>query len=161
MTSTNSLTLGAVPDALASRRSEPAKARRHRPQFVLWIVVLVCAVYFIFPIWATAKFTLDIPLQGWTFSAYRQAINEPQLHTTLWLSVRIAAGTVALSFLIMVWTVMWSSLKVKRAQSAVEFTSIVPYMVPPIAFVTGIGGAFRGIFPNFPVKWPSFVRSAL
>ncbi len=150
VTSVNSIATGATADSMARQHPQPkSNLGRKRPQFGLWSVVVVCALYFLFPLWAIAKFTLDLPLEGWTFKAYTKAVQEPELHTTLWLSLRITGGTVALSLALMIWTVLWTTLKVKRMQPVVEFISILPYMVPPIAFVVGIAGVFRPAFPSF------------
>ena len=115
----------------------------------MWLVVGMCAVYFLFPIWAVLKFTLDLPTQGWTLKAYIDTLKEPGVRNTFWLSVQIAFWTIMLSLVLMLWTVLWTTLKVRRAQPVVEFISILPYMVPPIAFVVGIAGVFRPAFPSF------------
>ena len=115
----------------------------------LWLIVVLCALYFLFPIWAVMKFTLDLPGKGWTLKAYIDVLKEHDVRSTFWLSVQIAFFTVVLSTVLMLWTVLWTTLKVRRLQPAVEFISILPYMVPPIAFVVGIQGVFRPAFPSF------------
>jgi putative spermidine/putrescine transport system permease protein len=117
--------------------------------FGMWLIVVLCGLYFLFPLWALAKFTLDLPLEGWTLKAYTQALKVPELHATLWLSAQIAFFTIVVSLALMLWTVLWANLKVRRLQPVVEFISILPYMVPPIAFVVGIAGVFRPTFPSF------------
>jgi putative spermidine/putrescine transport system permease protein len=124
--------------------------RRRRPANVgMWLVVAFCAVYFLFPIWAVMKFTIYLPKQGWTLKAYIDVLREPDVRSTFWLSVQIAFWTILLSLALMLWTVLWTTLKVRRMQPVVEFISILPYMVPPIAFVVGIAGVFRPAFPSF------------
>jgi len=115
----------------------------------LWLVVALCALYFLFPIWAVAKFTLELPGKGWTLKAYVDVIKEGDVRHTFWLSVQIAFYTIILSLALMLWTVLWTMLKLPRLQPVVEFISILPYMVPPIAFVVGIAGVFRPAFPSF------------
>jgi putative spermidine/putrescine transport system permease protein len=124
--------------------------RRKRPANVgMWLVVALCAIYFLFPIWAVMKFTIYLPKQGWTLKAYVDVLKEHDVRSTFWLSVQIAFWTILLSLALMLWTVLWTTLKVRRMQPVVEFISILPYMVPPIAFVVGIAGVFRPAFPSF------------
>ena len=125
------------------------RVRRRPANIGMWLVVLLCAVYFLFPIWAVLKFTIYLPKQGWTLKAYVDVIKEPAVRNTFWLSVQISFWTILLSLALMLWTVLWTMLKVKRMQPVVEFISILPYMVPPIAFVVGIAGVFRPAFPSF------------
>lgn len=115
----------------------------------MWLIVALCAVYFLFPIWAVMKFTIYLPKRGWTLKAYIDVLKEHDVRTTFWLSVQIAFWTILLSLGLMLWTVLWTTLKVRRMQPVVEFISILPYMVPPIAFVVGIAGVFRPAFPSF------------
>jgi len=131
-----------APATRAPRRKRPANLG-------MWLVVGMCAVYFLFPIWAVLKFTIYLPKQGWTLKAYIDTLKEPGVRSTFWLSVQIAFWTIMLSLVLMLWTVLWTTLKVRRAQPVVEFISILPYMVPPIAFVVGIAGVFRPAFPSF------------
>ena len=128
----------------------PAARRSRRPANLgMWLVVLLCGLYFLFPIWAVLKFTIYLPKQGWTLKAYIDVLKEPDVRSTFWLSVQIAFWTILLSLALMLWTVLWTMLRVPRLQKTVEFISILPYMVPPIAFVVGIAGVFRPAFPSF------------
>ena len=128
-----------------------AKARRPRrsANVGMWLVVALSTVYFLFPIWAVMKFTIYLPKQGWTLKAYVDVLKEHDVRSTFWLSVQIAFWTILLSLALMLWTVLWTTLRVRRMQPVVEFISILPYMVPPIAFVVGIAGVFRPAFPSF------------
>ena len=134
--------IAATPQTEAPRRKRPANVG-------MWLVVALCAIYFLFPIWAVMKFTIYLPKQGWTLKAYIDVLKEHNVRSTFWLSVQIAFWTILLSLALMLWTVLWTTLKVRRMQPVVEFISILPYMVPPIAFVVGIAGVFRPAFPSF------------
>jgi putative spermidine/putrescine transport system permease protein len=134
----------------ATAAPAPAERRSRRPANLgMWLVVVLCGLYFLFPIWAVLKFTIYLPKQGWTLKAYIDVLKEHDVRSTFWLSVQIAFWTILLSLALMLWTVLWTMLRVPRLQKAVEFISILPYMVPPIAFVVGIAGVFRPAFPSF------------
>src|SRR3982751_4946251 len=109
--------------------AQPVAPRRKRPANLgMWLVVGLCAVYFLFPIWAVLNFTIYLPKQGWTLKAYIDTLKEPGVRSTFWLSVQIAFWTILLSLVLMLWTVLWTTLKVRRVQPVVEFISILPYM---------------------------------
>jgi putative spermidine/putrescine transport system permease protein len=140
------------PDILAQALHDDSKTagRVRRPANIgMWLVVVLCAIYFLFPIWAVLKFTIYLPKRGWTLKAYIDILKVHDVRSTFWLSVQIAFWTVLLSLALMLWTVLWTMLRAPRMQRAVEFISILPYMVPPIAFVVGIAGVFRPAFPSF------------
>jgi putative spermidine/putrescine transport system permease protein len=44
---------------------------------------------------------------------------------------------------------MWVQLKVPQARSLVETLTVLPYMVPPIALVVGVAGAYKDAVPWF------------
>jgi putative spermidine/putrescine transport system permease protein len=127
---------------------EPRRVRR--PGNVgMWLVVVLCILYFLFPLWAVLKFTIYLPKRGWTLKAYLDVIKIHDVRFTFWLSAQIAFWTVVLSLVLMLWTVLWTMLRAPRLQKTVEFISILPYMVPPIAFVVGISKVVRPVFPSF------------
>ena len=159
MTHPSAITTGALADSM-SRQDPHGVAKignKRRPKIGLWLVVIICALYFLFPIWAVFKFTADLPQKGWTLKAYTDVLGESEVRSTLWLSMQIAFWTILISLTLMLWTTLWANLKVRKLQPLVEFISILPYMVPPIAFVVGIAGVFRPSFPGFLAHWYSLI----
>ena len=124
-----------------------------------WLFVLALAVFFLFPFYAIARFAFQrVPtallgannfFDGWTFSGLTTAFRDPQFATALRFSAIFVVGAVALTLGLMLPTVMWVNLRVPQARSLVETLTLLPYMVPPIALVVGVVGAYKDTLPWF------------
>jgi putative spermidine/putrescine transport system permease protein len=76
--------------------------------------------------------------EGWSFGGVTRAFGNTDFRTSLWLSTKLAVGTVTLSLLLLLPTVLWVHLRLPKARSLVEFLTVLPYVIPPIALVAGI-----------------------
>ena len=124
-----------------------------------WAFLIVAAVYFLFPFYALARASFQrVPtiilgannlFDRWTWDALFQAYRNPQFGDALWLSTQIAAGAIALTLGLMLPTAVWVHLRLPRARGLVETLTVLPYVVPPIALVVGVFGAFKGLTPWF------------
>jgi putative spermidine/putrescine transport system permease protein len=102
-----------------------------------WIWLAVGAAYFFIPLAATAEFSLKEE-SGYGFSSYRQIFDDPQFRDLLWVSFKLALGTIVVSLLIFIPTVYWVHLRLPRLRPLVEFLSVLPFVVPPIVLVVGL-----------------------
>jgi putative spermidine/putrescine transport system permease protein len=124
-----------------------------------WLFLLALLTYFLFPLLAMARFAFQrVPtvllgrstlFDNWTFDALTEAFDDPQFGAALWLSVRLALGAIALTLALMLPTAMWVHLRIPKARGLVETLTVLPYVVPPIALVVGVIGAYRGSAPWF------------
>jgi putative spermidine/putrescine transport system permease protein len=137
---------------------------RHRPprhwvgRIGPTVVLVACALFFLLPLLTMARYSFqNVPtilltwsnvFQKWSVSSLRTAFEDPRLWPTLWLSVRLAVATVLLTQALLVPTALLVHLRVPKARPIVEFLTLLPYMVPPIALVAGVAAFFR---PN--AKW--------
>jgi putative spermidine/putrescine transport system permease protein len=122
------------------------------------LVIVACAVFFVLPLVSMARFALqNVPMvklgsstlfKGWSLRFLTDAFDEPEFWPTLRLSLQLAVGTVALSLGLLLPTALYVNLRLPRARSFVEFLTVLPYVVPPIALVAGVAAFFR---PN--AKW--------
>lgn len=64
---------------------------------------------------------------------------------TLWL----VCATVALGFALVIPTLIWLHLQAPRLLPIAESISLLPYIVPPIALVSGVSLALRPLAPGF------------
>ena len=111
-------------------------------------VVIGCTIFFVFPLLAMARFALQsVPMvllgwstlfDKWSLSGVRQAFSDQQFRDALSLSFRLALGTVALTLALLLPTTLWVHLRLPRARPLVEFLTVLPYVIPPIALVAGI-----------------------
>jgi putative spermidine/putrescine transport system permease protein len=112
------------------------------------LIVALCFVFFVLPLVAMARFALqNVPMvrlgwstlfDGWSFQGITKAFGEEQFRQALVLSLKLTAGTVVATLLLLLPTTLWVHLRVPKARSLVEFVTILPYVIPPIALVAGI-----------------------
>lgn len=117
--------------------------RRHRqwPSFwsVFWLIL--AALYFLVPLYSTAQFSLETG-HGYGFASYSKIFSDPQFKTSFLLSLRLAIETMVIGLVLMVPTVFWVHLHLPRFRPFMDMISILPFVVPPIALVVGLSGAF-------------------
>lgn len=112
------------------------------------IVVALCGIFFVLPLVAMARFALqNVPMvrlgwstlfEGWSFRGITKAFGEEKFRQALVLSLKLTVGTVIVTLLLLVPTTLWVHLRVPASRSFVEFVTILPYVIPPIALVAGI-----------------------
>ena len=122
------------------------------------LVLIGAAIFFIAPLLSMTRFALQkvpMPLLNWStiwdrwsLSALTDAFHDPGFAPTLWLSIKLAIGTVIVTLALLLPTALYVHLKLPRARPLVEFLTVLPYIVPPIVLVAGVSGFFR---PN--ARW--------
>lgn len=111
-------------------------------------VVITCGIFFILPLLTLARYALqnvpafllgrDTLFSKWSLEGMTLAFKDDAFWPALRLSLTLAAGTVALTLGLLVPTAVWTHLRVPRARGIIEFLTVLPYMIPPIAMVAGI-----------------------
>jgi putative spermidine/putrescine transport system permease protein len=116
---------------------------RARPS--LWrAAVFVCAgAYFLVPLAASVLFTVNVSGQGFTLDAYAHVLGADGFAPSLLLSLELAAATIAVVLPLMVPAMLALRLRPSRLRAVVEVVCSLPLVVPPIAFVAGIGTVLR------------------
>ncbi|MEU0946040.1 ABC transporter permease subunit [Streptomyces canus] len=108
-----------------------------------WGVLGLAGLYFLVPLAASVVFTVDVPGQGITFDAYTQIFSTDGFVTALLLSLELALATIAVVLLLMVPAMVALRLGAPRLRPVVEVVCSLPLVVPPIAFVAGIGTVLK------------------
>ena len=126
------------------------------------LVLIIAALYFLSPLLSMARFALQNVLvidlgwhnlfSKWSLAGMREPFKQPAAATTLLLSAKLAVATVLLTQLLLIPTALFVHVRLPNARGFVEFLTLLPYMVPPIALVAGVIGVIR---PN--AGW--FIRS--
>ncbi|MFD5327990.1 ABC transporter permease [Streptomyces sp. NPDC127092] len=106
-------------------------------------VLGLAGLYFLVPLAASVVFTVDVPGQGLTLDAYTTIIGTEGFTTSLLLSLGLAAVTIAVVLLLMVPALVALRLGAPRLKPVVEAVCSLPLVVPPIAFVAGIGTVLK------------------
>lgn len=117
-------------------------------RFVPRTVLVLSALFFIAPLLTLARFALqNVPtilfgwstlFDKWSLSGLTKAFSDPNFWPSLTLTLRLTAGTVAMTMLIVLPTAVWVHLRLPRLRTVVEFLTLLPYMIPAIAIVAGI-----------------------
>ena len=111
-------------------------------------VVIVASLFFVLPLLAMARFSFqNVPMirlgwstlgDEWSATGVTKAFRDEQFRTALRLSATLGLGTVVLTLVLLLPTTLWVHLRLPRARPFVEFLTVLPYVIPPIALVAGI-----------------------
>ncbi|WP_432023560.1 ABC transporter permease [Streptomyces parvus] len=121
----------------------PVTDRRRRPRYWRGAVLTVAGLYFLTPLISSFVFTVHVPGQGLTFAAYSGILSADGFTESLFLSLSLAAATIALALLLVVPALVAVRLGPPRLRAVVEIVCMLPLVVPPIALVTGIATVLR------------------
>jgi putative spermidine/putrescine transport system permease protein len=143
---------------------KPSRWRRILARLGPTLVLIAASVFFIAPILSTARAAMQkvpMPLltwgnvfDKWSLEGLTQVFDETLFWPTLRLTLKLTASTVLLTLLLLVPTALFVHLRLPKARALVEFLTVLPYVVPPIALVAGVAAFFR---PN--ARW--FLNSDL
>jgi putative spermidine/putrescine transport system permease protein len=103
---------------------------------VFWLVL--AALFFLLPLYATAQFSLQTGPGKYGFDAYRTILNDPAFKDSFLLSFKLAIATVVISTILMVPTVYLVNLKLPKVRPVMDFIAVLPFVVPPIVLAVGI-----------------------
>jgi len=128
--------------------------RRRQPRHVgSWVVLIACAIYFVVPMIALARFSFQkVPVvklgwstlfDKWTWSGMLAGLRDPKFQPALYYSLRLVVASVALTLALLLPTALLVHLRLPRARPLVEVLTLLPYVVPPITLAAGALGAFR------------------
>jgi putative spermidine/putrescine transport system permease protein len=120
--------------------------------FWTWFWLIMAALYFLVPLYSTAQFSLDTGVHSLGFKWYAKTFADPQFRSTLELSLKIAVETVVIGLVLMVPTVYWIHLRLPQLRPVMDIISILPFVVPPVALVVGLSGAFD-VMPWLLSNW--------
>ena len=109
----------------------PAVARR-RGSFPAWrwAILLIAGVYFLLPLYAAIRFA--------GFSAFGAVVTQPGFGSALWLSVKLAVVTWAITMLLMIPTIVYVHLRLPGLRRLFETVTILPIVIPPVVLIIGV-----------------------
>ncbi len=142
----------ANPPAVVEHRPGRAHGKRQHMSFWTWFWLIMAALYFLVPLFSTLLVSLDVGPHQYGLKWYAKTFSDPQFRSTLVISLKIAAETVVISMLLMVPTVYWIHLRLPQLRPVMDIISILPFVVPPVALVVGLSGAFQ-VMPWLLSNW--------
>lgn len=130
-----------------------------RARILSWALIAVVGVYFLFPFYALLRASFQrVPtvllgastlFDKWTWDNLLQAFRQDEFGGALWLSAQLALGSILLTLGLILPTAVWVQLRLPSARGLVETLTVLPYVVPPIALVVGVVGAYKDTAPWF------------
>lgn len=117
------------------------------------LVLVATAIFFIAPLLSTARQALQkvpMPLlnwstifDDWSLAGLTAVFDEDLFWPAMSLSLKLAAATVLITLGLLVPTALYVHLRLPRARPIVEFLTVLPYVVPPIALAAGVAAFYR------------------
>lgn len=115
-------------------------SRRRFNHFRWWrfAVLVFAGAYFLIPIYAGLKFSLENINGQFSFQAIQNLPSAPGFGGALSLSLRLAGLTVVLSTLLLVPTAIYVHLRLPKMRRVLDFITILPIVIPPIVLIVGV-----------------------
>jgi putative spermidine/putrescine transport system permease protein len=144
--------LNETPAAAPAGRPSGMQARRRRRLNVFrYLVFAVFGLFFLLPLLAMARFSLEgAKLGTWSLSAWRQIASfqgtgVPPLLSAIEITLELAVITCAVTLVLLVPTMIWIRLRVQWLARTVEFLCLLPLTIPAIVLVVGLGSIYNRI----------------
>ncbi|GAB0114538.1 ABC transporter permease [Acidisoma sp. C75] len=156
-----SVSVSATPDAATGATARPpARGRqtygaRRGLGLVNWIIIALGAVFFFVPLIVTGIFSLWEGGHRYGFSAYGAMLHAPGFWSSLFLSLRLAAETILLSFVLLLPAMIFVHLKAPKLKPLFEFISNLPFVIPAIALIDGLTTLYTG--PSWLISTPNYL----
>jgi len=104
--------------------------------------MILGALYFFLPLLATFIFSLKAKLGTLSLLAYQQTFADQAFVYNFTYSVIWALSTIVVGILILAPTAYVIRLKVPKARTAVEFITLLPFVIPAVVLVFGLVRTF-------------------
>ncbi|MGH7733645.1 MAG: ABC transporter permease subunit, partial [Gemmatimonadales bacterium] len=144
--------LGETPIAAPARRPRGMQAsRRRRLNLFRYVVFTVSGLFFLLPLLAMARFSLEgAKLGTWSLTAWRQIASYqntgiPPLLSSIEVTLELAAITSVVMLVLLVPTMIWVRLRVQWLARTIEFLCLLPLTIPAIVLVVGLGEIYNRI----------------
>jgi putative spermidine/putrescine transport system permease protein len=124
--------MAALSRVIESEGGTPQRPNR-RPRSLpnwRWAVLLITAMYFLLPLWGALRFS--------GISAFGAVVSEPGFGSSLWLSVRLAIVTTAITLALMVPTAVYVHLRLPKLRRVLDSITILPVVIPPVVLIIGV-----------------------
>jgi len=106
--------------------------------FWSWLWVFLGAVYFIAPLIATLDFSLRAKKGVFSLLAYERVLADPKFLSSFLFSLEMAIATIIVCILLVAPTAYWVHLRLPWLRPVIEFTTLMPFVIPAIVLVFGM-----------------------
>jgi putative spermidine/putrescine transport system permease protein len=144
--------LGETPLTAQAKPPRGMQARRRRRlNLFRYVVFTVFGLFFLLPLLALARFSLEGATLGtWSVTAWKQIASYqntgiPPLISAIEISLELAVITSAVVLVLLVPTMVWVRLRVQWLSRTIEFLCVLPLAIPAISLVVGLGEIYNKI----------------
>ena len=144
--------LNETPAAASAGHPRGMQARRRRRLNIFrYVVFTVFGLFFLVPLLAMARFSLEGATLGtWSLSAWRQIASYqntgiPPLLSSIEITLELAVITSVVMLVLLVPTMVWVRLRVQWLARTIEFLCLLPLTIPAIVLVVGLGEIYNKI----------------
>ena len=137
--------------ASAGRRRGIQGRRRRRLNLFRYVVFTVFGLFFLLPLLAMLRFSLEgAKLGTWSLAAWRQIASYqgsgiPPLLSAIEITLELAVITCVVTLVLLVPTMIWARLRVQWLARTIEFLCLLPLTIPAIVLVVGLGPIYNRI----------------
>lgn len=147
-------------DSLFSNSKEGhtmAKVIKRRLDIPLAITLLVLALFVFIPMLSAFEYSIRTPLKGgYGWDQYLWAIREEDFVYYILRSGWLAAVTVLITLFILVPTMTWMHLSQTKLRPLIDGISLLPLVIPVVAFAVGAQISFPEFVQNTVLELPFF-----
>jgi putative spermidine/putrescine transport system permease protein len=112
--------------------------RRGRPRIWRVTIFVLAAVFFIGPLAAAFKYSLQEANGSYGLGNYGQIVHNKDVRSPLVTSLEIAVISAAVVIALMLPTVVWVRLKKPKATAVMELVTLLPIVIPPVVMAAGL-----------------------
>ena len=144
--------LGETPGAESASHPRGMQSRRRRRlNLFRYVVFTVFGLFFVMPLLAMARFSLEgTKLGTWSLLAWRQITSFqssgiPPLVSSIEITLELAVITCVIVLALLVPTMIWIRLRVQWLARIMEVLCLLPLTIPAIVLVVGLGPIYNRI----------------
>ena len=144
--------LGETPGAESASHPRGMQSRRRRRlNLFRYVVFTVFGLFFVMPLLAMARFSLEgTKLGTWSLLAWRditsfQSSGIPPLVSSIEITLELAVITCVIVLALLVPTMIWIRLRVRWLARIMEVLCLLPLTIPAIVLVVGLGPIYNRI----------------
>jgi putative spermidine/putrescine transport system permease protein len=127
------------------------RSRRQKLQVFRAVVFVVAGLFFLVPLFAMFEFTTRGRLltDARNLDAWKSIVTYPDLVAAIVASVQLAAITSLAMLVLLVPTMVWVRLRLRRLNRVIEFICLLPLTIPAIVLVVGLVPMYQWMGINF------------
>jgi putative spermidine/putrescine transport system permease protein len=118
--------------------STAGAGRRGRPRIWRVVIFVLAAIFFVVPLVAAFKYSLEQNDGSYGFANYGEIISNKAVRSPLLRSLEIAVISAAIVIGLMLPTIVWVRLKKPKASAGMELVTLLPIVIPPVVMAAGL-----------------------